>query len=121
MTLSRSRPRSTVRWPMIAVAIGGLCLGFMAMQQRASTRRAQALDHAAREAEARELVAEWEGGGVRLSSMGREEAEATAERLRRSITYHEAMKRKWEQAADRPWLSVPPDPPNARSTLEKLR
>jgi hypothetical protein len=31
--------------------------------------------------------------------------------LRALASYHEFLKRKYERAAARPWLSVPPDPP----------
>ena len=32
-------------------------------------------------------------------------------RVRRNDAYHDAMADKYEDAADRPWITVPPDPP----------
>jgi hypothetical protein len=37
-----------------------------------------------------------------------------AVRMDRAIAYHAAMQRKYEDAAQRPWLPVEPDPPEPR-------
>ena len=34
--------------------------------------------------------------------------------LRKQVDYHAEMKRKYENAAARPWSSIPPDPPEPR-------
>jgi hypothetical protein len=37
--------------------------------------------------------------------------EGRAAHLRAMASYHEFLRRKYERAATRPWLAIPPDPP----------
>ena len=48
---------------------------------------------------------------VRAHKIVADHARRQAEFHQRRATYHAALTRKYEAAADRPWLSVPPDPP----------
>src|SRR4051794_11049283 len=108
------RVRFTVRRLMVAVAVVAVCMGLLTMRQRAATRRARALSHAAKADERRVVVAVWRRGNVRLINITREQAEADVGRCERAATYHEAMRRKWEEAARHPWLAVEPDPPEPK-------
>ena len=90
------RPRFTVRRLMIAVAVVAVLLGVVVGLKRRSDRfRAIALRYAAKHKEDRmayDVVAD-EG------------------RFLRRYDYHLSMQRKYEMATERPWLPVPPDPP----------
>jgi hypothetical protein len=107
-------PRFTVRLLMLAVALVALGLGYLTTRERAAIRLARSAYHAAEAEGYRRIVADWGKGEVRLINLTREQAEADVERFKRSAVHHDAMSRKWREAARYPWLPVEPDPPEPR-------
>ncbi len=106
-------PRVTVRRLMILVAIAGLLLA----AGRAWNLRADYLLRASyHESRARILEVIRDRGEpsyFRPADRSRpalDRAEADR-RHAASVAYHEALRRKYEAAARRPWLPVEPDPP----------
>jgi hypothetical protein len=100
------RPRWSVRWPMLAVALAASALGAERWHRRSMARReeyrSRGIVHNVRE----ELYrGEFEGcvhGGKR------------PEPDFRRAEYHAAMRRKYDGAAAFPWFPAPPDPPEPR-------
>jgi hypothetical protein len=91
------RPRPTIRWMMIVVAVAALLMGGAVGVQRLPHRRATFLSRAT-----------YHEGKVRFYWHMRG-MDSRARRLR--IDYHGAMSRKYRAAALKPWLPVEPDPP----------
>ncbi len=92
--LSRSffRPRFGLRRFMVIVAVLGLFLGLVDLARRRHRLQLQALKH--------EVLAE-------IFQRGHAETSPDLTRAQ----YHTAMWIKYLRAADRPWISVEPDPP----------
>ena len=84
------RTRFRLRTLLIAVAVAAVVLGGVEMQRRRERFRALATYHASRNAP-RYLCFSCGGFG-------------------RELLWDEEMQRKYERAAARPWLAVPPDP-----------
>lgn len=116
-------PRMTARRWMLAVAVVGVVLGLA--QRRADFRRRARLHwvtaYSAVEENKPDLNGEWERFWFSESPnppkprpytpAEAEVIEAWFATRQRRIAYHEAMSRKYDRAARRPWLPVPPDPP----------
>jgi hypothetical protein len=109
------RLRFTVRRMLATAAITGAVLGGAAwcarMQRLARIYQARASYHATLGWERRGMVGMWRRGGPQVPGVTHQEAESVAEWLVRTGPYHEAMRRKWEEASQYPWISVAPDPP----------
>jgi hypothetical protein len=117
--------RFTVRQMLIAVASVGLLMAGLRLLWLRSVYREAARFHAAYENLARTLqeMVENEGKNERelLIAFGVEvkpESEAVKARRtadarvnRKTAEYHAALKHKYERAASRPWVPIPPDPP----------
>ena len=87
-------PRFRLRTLMVAVAIMGLACGGEAMRRRRAAFLARA---------------EWhEGRSLDPGLIFTKEGDLLAAK---PWAYHRDMAAKYEQAASRPWLPVPPDPP----------
>ena len=108
-------PRFRLRTLLVAVAVvgAGLWSGRLIGSRRGYAQRAQGhgstersyLDRAEREERfARDLRALGYRG-----EFGRDFPDL--DRYRCRATYHDALRRKYERAAARPWLPVAPDPP----------
>lgn len=97
-------PRVRLRAVMIAVAVAGMLLSGYRFLGVSLYRRKAELMYALAERDATADAGRLEraGGPGRL---------ALAERARQRATYFAALKRKYRDAAARPWLLVAPDPP----------
>jgi hypothetical protein len=96
------RVRFTVRRMMVAVAVIAILIEGVSLWQRAALYRWKVRHHAMMERSS--VIAVVEGP----------KAADNAELARLSevwSTYHAAMKQKYEYAVTRPWIYVPPDPP----------
>lgn len=106
------RVRFTVRRTMILVAVAAIAVWGSQLY-----RRHQQFDRLARDHEVQEaLAAEAAEETVRLLlAQGQDpaniEVKAILEVASMRKSYHRAMKEKYRLAAERPWRSVPPDPP----------
>ena len=104
------RPRSglTVRRLMVIVAVVAILMAFVPHCIRrshwASSYRALAAGHKAGALST--LASVTDGAGRELLS-AQEVAELEPER----VAYHAALSQKYDRAANRPWSTVPPDPP----------
>jgi hypothetical protein len=100
------RPRLTVRWLILAVALAGLALGGDRWHRRAMARRAdyrsRALVHGVKE----EVYGGLFRGCLRGGTIPRPDP--------RQADDHAAMRRKYEAATTSPWFAPPPDPPEPR-------
>jgi hypothetical protein len=119
------RMRFTMRRMLIAVASMALLMGGLRLVCLRSVYREAALAHTAYENLARTLqeVAENEGKNERELQIAfgvevEPESEAVKARRaadarvnRKTAEYHAALKQKYERAASRPWVLLPPDPP----------
>ena len=112
------RVRFTVRRMMIVVAVAAMLLGAYEMLGVSLYRRKQALHFGLAESDALRELADHE----RITALIKGQAGTTArdretkhialgEQARKRAAYFTAMKRKYEIAAIRPWVSVEPDPP----------
>jgi hypothetical protein len=100
------RPRWSVRWLMLAVALVASALGGERWHRRAMARRDEYRIRAIVFTALEEIdKGEFEGcvRGGRIPEPDLRKAE-----------YHAAMRRKYEEAAAFPWFPVPPDPPEPR-------
>jgi hypothetical protein len=102
-------PRMTTRRWMVVVAVVAIGFALWILGVRSRSYAIQANYHGMQEHKIRWVVQEYEANWVGYS--GRWSIEALIDRERRIITYHEALKRKYELASHRPWLPVEPDPP----------
>lgn len=111
------RPRLTTRRLMALVAVAAVALGAESTRRRweglSSTYR-----HRGFEFWLRAQLAEWKAS-VRVrrygpSDLAYPEIADVISRGRRRSGYFLALSRKYEQAAARPWLPIPPDPPEPR-------
>ena len=102
-------PQMTTRRWMVAVAIVAFGIGAWILIARSHSYAIETAKHDFREAYHRWLVDSYESDGLGFS--GRGSIEEGIDRLRRRISYHAALKRKYELASRRPWLPVEPDPP----------
>jgi hypothetical protein len=105
------RPRLTVRRLMIAVAVLALLTGVIAMLIQSERHRQRAVYHAKMELETRHLINFYQGDLVLQRGENRADYPAKLVLFTARNLYHSEMKRKWEDAAHHPWLSVAPDPP----------
>jgi hypothetical protein len=119
------RVRFTMRVMLIAVAGVALLMGGLRLLWLRNAYQKAAMAHAAYENLARTLqrMVENEGKDERelLTAFGmevepeskaiKEQRAADARTNQRTAEYHAALKHKYERAASRPWLSLPPDPP----------
>jgi hypothetical protein len=109
-------PRMTTRRWMALVAVAGVTLTGLRFWQLRIDYQHRSEAYAANE-EACRSNAEWSKmSASRLArSVGLEErvraAGATREAEKTLAEYYADLKVKYARAADRPWLSVPPDPP----------
>lgn len=116
-----SRPRFTVRRMMVAVAIVGLLFGmadWLSLNERVNRFRRLAESAARMERRCREMDAM---DPVRRALAAKEAEDsyfeitsnwlAHPEWTRKATGYFAALRTKYEQAAENPRLSVPPDPP----------
>jgi hypothetical protein len=97
---------TTRRW-MAAVVAVSLCAWMLIIRSRSFA--ALAVSHAEGEKESRRIVEASEG--MRFDPTIWKDWIAYARRSRRLLLYHAALRRKYELASRRPWLSVEPDPP----------
>jgi hypothetical protein len=95
-------PPMTKRQWMIVVAVVGLLLGGAAELHRLRRRQSESSDRAQWH---RGFVSDWNAGWRSTPS----------EAKSRWIAYHAEMARKYERAAQYPWLTVKPDPPEPPS------
>ena len=95
------RVRFTVRRMMVAVAIAGVLVGGLRM------RRLSAVYQALSESNANDEDFYLAALSDRFK-LGHPSYERT---FRDRLDYHRSMRVKYERAARRPWLPVPPDPP----------
>ncbi len=107
------RPRFTIRWMMVLVAVAALALSVAATRRRMANLSLAYLDRA------REYAIKAE-----LASLNAVESEYYAQHgrtpdpkyarscisYRRLSEFHHTMKRKYQRAASRPWLPIAPDP-----------
>ena len=105
------RPRFTVRHLMVAVAIIALLSGVIALLIQSERYRQRAVYHSKMETDAEHLMNFYRGDLVMKRGEDREDFPAKLARFTKKNIYHSEMKRKWEGAARRPWISVEPDPP----------
>jgi hypothetical protein len=115
------RPRYTLRWMMVAVAIAGIGLGGYRMHRH----RLRSLERARSYAESERYCSfmwsevsaypnfRWPGDHRPPSSPEelRKAEEVAHSSWERKIDYHANLRRKYERAARYPWLPVAPDPP----------
>jgi len=87
-------PRITTRRLMVLVAVAAI-FAFGAVM----VRKAREYRHAAARHAIKARIIELEAGP------------ATISKDRERAAYHSRMKGKYDRAASRPWLPVPPDPP----------
>jgi hypothetical protein len=92
----RLPPMTTRQW-MIVVAVVGLLLGGAAEVHRLRRRQSEFIDRA-----------QWHGGFVSEWNSGWRPTPSEAKS--RWIAYHAELARKYEHAAQYPWLSIEPDP-----------
>jgi hypothetical protein len=100
------RPRWSVRWLILTVAIVASALGGERWYRRAMARRGEYRSRAILCVVYEEIErGTFEGclHGGRLPEPNLRKAE-----------YHAAMRRKYEEAEAFPWFPVPPDPPEPR-------
>lgn len=135
-------PRMTMRRWMIAVAVVAALLGAELARRRireyrfmASEYKIEAVYHARSSRDSRKAHRRWidsaqdtegkagETDDVTLRAFYIErvsEARSSAESEAALAQYQEAMRKKYERAAGRPWESVPPDPPEPSRKSEGL-
>lgn len=119
-----SRRRLVIRSLLIALAVAAALVAAERTWRRVQRHRQRALMHSQIEALSRTSLdlshaastagpADGHSGEPQepLTRQEEEENRRDRERLERLILYHAAMKRKYESAAERPWLPVSPDPP----------
>ena len=102
-------PRMTTRRWMIAVAVVSLPLWGTQMRERHRELREIAARHALEERMNRYLLDTAPVDG-NVAGVAEERLQMIRERWLRSANYYAAFARKYERAARRPWLPVPPDP-----------
>ncbi len=105
-------PQMTTRRWMVAVAVVAIGFALWILVARSRSYAIHSNYHGTREAKIRWIVEDYKAGRVGYS--GRWSIEVLIDRERRLITYHEALKRKYELASYRPWLPVEPDPPEPK-------
>jgi hypothetical protein len=105
----RPRSRSTARRMMVIVAIAAIVMALVPNAIRrgpwASRYRILAAGH---KAGALSTVPSVTDGAGRELLSAEEVAELEPERL----AYHAALSQKYDRAANRPWSTIPPDPPD---------
>ena len=99
-------PRMTTRRWMIALAGVALLLVSIRLWRLSSDFRSRAAWHGVQEARFKDRL-EWS----RRLAHERDFATSSVTYSLDRISYHAALKGKDERAARRPWLPVPPDPP----------
>ena len=102
-----SRPRITLRWLMLAVAIVALAIGTEMTRQRWIHRQGIVRHYANAERSYREeakRIAAAIAGGRRDLDLALKRRLWMAERAAQ-------LRQRWERGAMRPWESLPPDPP----------
>ena len=108
------RPRLTVRRLMIVVAVVTVLLGaaykFAECNLLARFYRVEAQYHADRESALREIAAK-DGGESLINFTPRTDTRSKRFPIRVMADFEAKLKRKYDRAASRPWLPVPPDPP----------
>ena len=102
-------PRMTTGGWMVAVLVVAIGFAVWILVVRSRSYAIQANYHGTQEDKIRWVVKEYEANRLDFSRWG--SIEVLIDRERRLITYHEALKRKYELASHRPWLPVEPDPP----------
>lgn len=115
--MARARWRWSVRGLMAAVAALAVLLGAGLQAARLGwlwgARRQQAAQHSWFEQRWAFFLRIYERRARDRATPEDERARVVAlvATARRRIDYHGQMRRKWEQAAGRPWVAVAPDPP----------
>jgi hypothetical protein len=102
-------PRMTIRRWMVAVAVVALAPGAVAMSRRSFHLRLLAILHDIEATQIR-ISRGWATGPDGVSRL----IPLDDPKLVRLAEYHEALSRKYERAANFPWLPVEPDPPEPR-------
>jgi hypothetical protein len=107
------RPKLTIRSAMVIVAVAALALAAEATRRRladlSSAYRQRALVHQNR-ADLAGLNAVVSDAEYRRGQPPEPKYAEWSARFRRLAEFHEAMTRKYERAASRPWLPIDPDP-----------
>jgi hypothetical protein len=104
-------PRMTTRRWMVAVAVAAIGLGAWVLVVRSREYAVQAGNHGHHEAMCWLTIHAYEADPRSVTVSGPKPVEAIIDQSRRRAGYYAALKRKYEQAAHRPWLPVEPDPP----------
>ena len=104
------RPRFTLRWMMVGVAVAALCCFHSEMTRRRADylRRARVFRRACA------------FSGILARYAREKHDEVRAAEMNLKDRYFRRMQQKYERAADHPWLSVPPDPPHPLETSKVL-
>ena len=99
-------PRFRLRTLLILVALSAVPLALIQVRRRREHYRVQAELHGSLEQFFRAGIA-----GMGATIGGRTSSQLRSIREPRRVAYHAALRAKYERAAARPWLPVPPDPP----------
>jgi hypothetical protein len=105
------RVRFTVRRMMVAVAVVAVGLGALILIARSHAYSVRAGNHGYREWRCWEAIRVYGADPRGVTLRGPEPVEVFIDRSRRLAGYYATLRRKYEQAAARPWLPVEPDPP----------
>jgi hypothetical protein len=95
---------------MIGVGVVAILMGGLVIARRRTAYWVESVNHAKLEGQFRHNIVEV----TRVAQARPEFAEALQKDLayhHRRVSYHAALRAKFERAMRRPWESVPPDPP----------
>jgi hypothetical protein len=117
VTFSRFRPRFTLRWLMVAVAIVAILTGLKISWQRQPLYRQMAKDFAAKKFYALEAARLYPRPSKMHHWVNTESG--SYEIWPENSGYYALMREKYERLAKNPWLPVASDPPEPQPKLSK--
>lgn len=113
------RPRFSLRWSIVIVAVAAILLGTEAMRRRRADYLSRADVHASIAEKARHFSAAFDEDVTLKGLRPITGPEILKSRMRdrehwdRFASYEDRLSRKYSLAARTPWLPVAPDPPRA--------